>query len=65
MPPKKKEQELQELENKQNKLLEKIQSLKGVLTGELEDKKKKEEAPKEVKKKDMRGTRVKKEQWKK
>jgi len=62
MPPKKKEQELQELENKQNKLLEKIQSLKGVLTGELEDKKKKEEAPKEVKKKDMRGTRVKKEE---
>jgi len=56
MPPKKKEQELQELENKQNKLLEKIQSLKGVLMGELEDKKKNnpkkeeevEEAPKEV-----------------
>jgi hypothetical protein len=49
MPPKKKEQELQELENKQNKLLGKIQSLKAVLTGELEDKKKKEV---EVKKKE-------------
>lgn len=48
----KKEQELKQLENKQNKLLEKIQSLKGILTEGLEDKKKnnpqKEEVEEEV-----------------
>lgn len=44
----KKEQELKQLENKQNKLLEKIQSLKGILTEGLEDKKKNNPQKEEV-----------------